>query len=80
MVYDGLRKFKSTKVPSMFKISLESSLEGTPFLTKTIIAPPNLFQSLRKGGVKPGTSNCPPEIDSSNLVSDMTKMSTFSLI
>ena len=80
MVYDGLRKFKSTKVPSMFKISLESSLEGTPFLIKTIIAPPNLFQSLRKGAVKPGTSNCPPEIDSSNLVSDMTKMSTFSLI
>ena len=75
-----LRKLSSMNIASVLKVSLEITLEGISFLTKTIIPPPNSFRSRRKGDLKPGILNWPSGNDSSSLISDIAKMSTFPLI
>ena len=67
-------------IPSTLKVSLEVTLEGISSLTKIIIPLPNSFLSRQKGDVKPGILNWPSGNDSSSLVSNVTKMSTFPLI
>ena len=64
----------------MHKVSSEINFEEIFSLTKIRIPLPCSFLSLRQGVVKPGTLNWPTGNDSSSLVSDMTKMSTFPLI
>ena len=69
-----LRNLSSRNIPSILKVSLEITLEGISSLTKTIILPPNSFQSPRKGDVKLVILNWPTGKDSLSLVSDITKM------
>ena len=69
-----LRNLSSRNIPSILKVSLEITLEGMSSLTKTIILPPNSFQSPRKSDVKLVILNWPTGKDSLSLVSDITKM------
>ena len=69
-----LRNLSSRNIPSILKVSLEITLEGMFSLTKTIILPPNSFQSPRKSDVKLVILNWPTGKDSLSLVSDITKM------
>ena len=78
--YFFLRKLSSMNIPSLLKVSLEINLEGISSLTKTIIPSPSSLRSRQKSNVKLGTLNWPSGNDSSNLVSDFTKMSKFPLI
>ena len=72
-----LRKFSSINIPSIHEVLSEINFEEISSLTKTI---PCSFLSLQKGAVNPGILNWPTGNDSSSLVTDMTKMSTFPLI
>ena len=58
-------------ISSIVKVSLEITSEVISYL------PLNLFWSRRKGDAIPGILNWSSEGDSSSLVSDITKMSTF---
>lgn len=73
------RKFSSMNVPSKSSTSTDKGLIGSPSLTRIIGIPHHWFLFLRFGEEKPGIINWPIGNDSSSLVSEITRTSTFPL-